>query len=159
MTGSADVPIAGPIMGELSGITVLLVDDCKNMRRLGRNFLSAAGYTVKTAVDGFEALSKVVEHCPALVFVDIMTPKLDGYQTCALIKNNAEYRDIPVVLLSGNNGVFDKTRAQMVGCNAHLLKPFTAANLTAVVEEHIGAQSLQHSVDTVLTKVTETSNA
>ena len=118
-------------------VTVLLVDDSKTIRRSASNFLSNAGYTVITAVDGFEALSKVVEHRPSLIFADIMMPRLDGYQTCALIKNNADYRNIPIVMLSSKDGLFDKARARVVGSDAHLSKPFTAESLTAAVEEHL----------------------
>lgn len=120
-------------------ITVLLVDDSKTIRRSASSFLSAAGYCVITAVDGFDALSKVVEHRPAMVFVDIMMPRLDGYQTCALIKNNADYRSTPVVMLSSKDGLFDKARARVVGSDAHLSKPFTADTLTASVLRHTNA--------------------
>ena len=119
-------------------VTVLLVDDSKTIRRSARAFLETAGYTVVTAIDGFEALSKVVEHRPSMVFADIMMPRLDGYQTCALIKNNADYRDIPVVMLSSKDGLFDKARARVVGSDAHLSKPFTAQTLVAAVEAHTG---------------------
>lgn len=122
-------------------ITVLLVDDSKTIRRSASSFLSAAGYSVITAVDGFDALSKVVEHRPAMMFVDIMMPRLDGYQTCALIKNNADYRDIPVVMLSSKDGLFDKARARVVGSDAHLSKPFTADTLTAAVLKYTNAQA------------------
>lgn len=141
MTGSDDLPIdpAGSRNGAES-TTVLLVDDSKTIRRSASVFLSAAGYSVITAVDGFDALSKVVEHRPAMVFADIMMPRLDGYQTCALIKNNVEYRDIPVVMLSSKDGLFDKARARVVGSDAHLSKPFTADTLTAAVLMHTKAQ-------------------
>jgi len=118
-------------------VTVLLVDDSKTIRRSASSFLSNAGYTVVTAVDGFEALSKVVEHRPALIFADIMMPRLDGYQTCALIKNNEDYRSIPIVMLSSKDGLFDRARAKVVGSDAHLSKPFTAESLTAAVEEQL----------------------
>ena len=122
-------------------ITVLLVDDSKTIRRSASSFLTAAGYSVISAVDGFDALSKVVEHRPSMVFVDIMMPRLDGYQTCALIKNNADFRDIPVVMLSSKDGLFDKARARVVGSDAHLSKPFTADTLTAAVLEHTSARA------------------
>ena len=117
-------------------LSVLLVDDSKTIRRSASNFLSSAGFTVTTAVDGFDALSKVVEHRPSIVLIDIMMPRLDGYQTCALIKNNADYRDIPVVMLSSKDGLFDKARARVVGSDAHLSKPFTADTLTAAVRKY-----------------------
>ena len=137
MTGSDNVPHAMTAPAAHKEVTVLLVDDSKTIRRSASGFLSNAGYTVITAVDGFEALSKVVEHRPALIFTDIMMPRLDGYQTCALIKNNADYRNIPIVMLSSKDGLFDKARARVVGSNAHLSKPFTAESLTAAVEEHL----------------------
>jgi len=152
MTGSDELPLdlAGARSGagidrtintadgadRTQAITVLLVDDSKTIRRSASSFLSAAGYSVITAVDGFDALAKVVEHRPSLVFADIMMPRLDGYQTCALIKNNADYRDIPVVMLSSKDGLFDRARARVVGSDAHLSKPFTADTLAAAVLEH-----------------------
>ncbi len=136
MKGSEDLSDAVPTADELSRITVLLIDDSKTIRRSATSFLSEAGYSVVTAVDGFEALSKVVEHRPSLVFADIMMPRLDGYQTCALIKNNADYRDIPVVMLSSKDGLFDRARARVVGSDAHLSKPFTAESLRQAVQQH-----------------------
>jgi twitching motility two-component system response regulator PilG len=137
-------------------VTVLLVDDSKTIRRSASNFLSNAGYTVITAVDGFEALSKVVEHRPSLIFADIMMPRLDGYQTCALIKNNADYRNIPIVMLSSKDGLFDKARARVVGSDAHLSKPFTAESLTAAVEEHLGGSEEVLAVEVSHSMPTET---
>ncbi|ASJ71331.1 response regulator [Granulosicoccus antarcticus] len=116
-----------------ANVTVLLVDDSKTIRRSARSFLESEGYMVFTAVDGFEALAKVVEHRPSVVFVDIMMPRLDGYQTCALIKNNADFRNIPVIMLSSKDGLFDKARARVVGSDAHLSKPFTSRSLTDAV--------------------------
>lgn len=116
-----------------ANVTVLLVDDSKTIRRSARSFLESEGYMVFTAVDGFEALAKVVEHRPSVVFVDIMMPRLDGYQTCALIKNNADFRDTPVIMLSSKDGLFDKARARVVGSDAHLSKPFTSRSLTDAV--------------------------
>lgn len=138
MKGSENVTHAIQTSPAPNEVTVLLVDDSKTIRRTASNFLSNAGYTVVTAADGFDALSKVVEHRPALIFADIMMPRLDGYQTCALIKNNADYRHIPIVMLSSKDGLFDKARAKVVGSDAHLSKPFTAETLTGAVEEHLG---------------------
>ena len=121
----------------LGDCTVLLVDDSKTIRRTAASYLGKAGYSVVTASDGFEALSKVVEYRPAVIFVDIVMPRLDGYQTCALIKNNAEYRDIPVVMLSSNDGLFDKARGRVVGSNAHVSKPFTQDSLLAALHAHL----------------------
>lgn len=121
-----------------SGVTVLLVDDSNTVRRSARGFLEAEGYVVFTAADGFEALANVVEHRPSLVFIDIVMPRLDGYQTCALIKNNADFRRIPVVMLSSGDGSFDRARAQVVGSDAHLAKPFTAQSLADAVRWYTG---------------------
>ena len=156
MNGSDNVPHAIKAPVAQNDVTVLLVDDSKTIRRSASSFLSNAGYTVVTAVDGFEALSKVVEHRPALIFADIMMPRLDGYQTCALIKNNADYRDIPIVMLSSKDGLFDKARARVVGSDAHLSKPFTAESLTAAVEEHLGGAQEASVSDAGYTIPTET---
>ena len=159
MKGSDNVTHAIQTPAATNQVTVLLVDDSKTIRRSASNFLSNAGYTVITAVDGFEALSKVVEHRPSLIFADIMMPRLDGYQTCALIKNNADYRNIPIVMLSSKDGLFDKARARVVGSDAHLSKPFTAESLTAAVEEHLrGTEEVlnseaDHSIPTETTGV------
>ena len=120
-------------------ITVLVVDDSKTIRRSATGFLTRAGLRVETASDGFEALAKVVEHRPDIVFADIMMPRLDGYQTCALIKNNPDFRDTPVVMLSSRDGLFDRARGQVVGSDAHLSKPFTEETLVAAVREHVAS--------------------
>lgn len=156
MTGSDNVTHGIQTPTGTSEVTVLVVDDSKTIRRSASNFLSNAGYTVITAVDGFEALSKVVEHRPSLIFADIMMPRLDGYQTCALIKNNADYRDIPIVMLSSKDGLFDKARARVVGSDAHLSKPFTAESLTAAVEEHLGGSADVLKVEAGRSMSTET---
>ena len=159
MKGSDNLINAVPPTDSLGDITVLLVDDSKTIRRSASNFLSTAGYNVVTAVDGFEALAKVVEHKPAIIFADIMMPRLDGYQTCALIKNNADYRDIPIVMLSSKDGLFDKARARVVGSDAHLSKPFTAETLTAAVSHHL-ADTVKGSVkSSTVAVVHETSDA
>lgn len=142
MKGADSVSSKESSMNDVTVTTVLLVDDSKTIRRSASSYLSAAGYSVVTAVDGFEALAKVVEHRPSLVFVDILMPRLDGYQTCALIKNNADYRDIPVIILSSKDGLFDKARARMVGSDAHLSKPFTATSLIEAVEQHTGRRRI-----------------
>ena len=126
---------------------VLLVDDSKTIRRTAASYLGKAGYSVVTASDGFEALSKVVEYRPAVIFVDIVMPRLDGYQTCALIKNNAEYRNIPVVMLSSNDGLFDKARGRVVGSNAHVSKPFTEDSLLDALKMHLAVPSAMESQD------------
>lgn len=122
-------------------LTVLLVDDSQTVRQSARKCLESEGYKVVTAADGFEALAQVVEHCPALVLVDIMMPRLDGYQTCALIKNNADLRHTPVVMLSSKDGLFDKARGTVVGSDAHLSKPFTEESLLSMVRRFTDAAS------------------
>lgn len=159
MKGSDNLINAVPPTESLSDITVLLVDDSKTIRRSASNFLSTAGYNVVTAVDGFEALAKVVEHKPAIIFADIMMPRLDGYQTCALIKNNADYRDIPIIMLSSKDGLFDKARARVVGSDAHLSKPFTAETLTAAVSHHLGDVAKTAVRSSTVAVVHETSDA
>lgn len=116
---------------------VLVVDDSKTVRRSASGFLTDIGLSVVTASDGFEALAKVVDCRPALVFVDIMMPRLDGYQTCALIKNNAEFRDIPVIMLSSKDGLFDRARGRVAGADDHLAKPFDAPQIAQAVAKHL----------------------
>lgn len=116
---------------------VLVVDDSKTVRRSASGFLTDLGLSVVTASDGFEALAKVVDVKPAMVFVDIMMPRLDGYQTCALIKNNADFRSIPVVMLSSKDGLFDRARGRVAGADDHLAKPFDATQMAAAVAKHL----------------------
>lgn len=116
---------------------ILVIDDSKTIRRSAENLLSQEGYTVVTANDGYEALAKVVEHNPDLIFVDIMMPRLDGYQTCALIKNNARYAKTPVVLLSSKDSIFDKARGRIVGSQHYLTKPFTREDLLGVIRQQM----------------------
>lgn len=125
--------------GSASLRKVLVVDDSKTVRRSAAAYLEEYGLTVITANDGFEALAKVVEHQPSILFVDIVMPRLDGYQTCALIKNNADYRHIPVVMLSSKDGLFDRARGRVVGADAHLAKPFDAAGIVATIQQLLGS--------------------
>jgi len=120
---------------------ILVVDDSSTVLRSASDFLSDMGLSVVTASDGFEALAKVVDTRPAMLFVDIMMPRLDGYQTCALIKNNADYRSIPVIMLSSKDGLFDLARGRVAGADDHLTKPFDAIQLTAAVEKHLGVET------------------
>ncbi len=120
---------------------VLVVDDSKTVRRSAAAYLEEYGLAVITANDGFEALAKVVEHQPSILFVDIVMPRLDGYQTCALIKNNADYRHIPVVMLSSKDGLFDRARGRVVGADAHLAKPFDAAGIVAAIQQLLSSPS------------------
>jgi twitching motility two-component system response regulator PilG len=117
----------------LSGIKVVLIDDSNTIRRSGEIFLSQAGCQVILAEDGFDGLSKVVDTKPDIVFVDVMMPRLDGYQTCALIKNHREYKDTPVVMLTSKDSLFDRARGKLVGSDQYLTKPFSKKSLIETV--------------------------
>ena len=118
-----------------SGYKVLVIDDSNTIRRSAEIFLKQGGHEVLLAEDGFDALSKVNDHKPHLIFCDILMPRLDGYQTCAIIKRNARFSDTPVVMLSSKDGVFDKARGRMVGCQDYLTKPFTKDQLLQAVQQ------------------------
>lgn len=117
-----------------NGIKVLVIDDSKTIRRTAETLLVKEGYEVITSNDGFEALSVIADQKPNLIFVDIMMPRLDGYQTCALIKHNAEFRDTPVIMLSSKDGLFDRARGRIVGAEHYLTKPFTKEELLGAIE-------------------------
>ncbi|MBI3221913.1 MAG: response regulator [Nitrosomonadales bacterium] len=120
----------------LTGLKVVLIDDSNTIRRSGEIFLTQAGCQVVLAEDGFDGLSKVVEHQPDLIFVDVMMPRLDGYQTCALLKNHPQARSIPLVMLTSKDTLFDRAHASLVGCSEYLLKPFNKKSLTDAVFAH-----------------------
>jgi len=120
---------------DISGVKVMVVDDSKTIRRTAESLLKKAGCEVITAVDGFAALSLIAENRPDLVFIDIMMPRLDGYQTCALIKNNHQFRDIPIVMLSSKDGLFDRAKGRIVGSEQHVTKPFTKNELLGAIRE------------------------
>jgi twitching motility two-component system response regulator PilG len=120
----------------ISGLKVMVIDDSNTIRRSAEIFLSQAGCKVFVAEDGFDALAKVSDHEPDLVFCDVLMPRLDGYQTCALIKKSPRYHDIPVVMLSSKDGLFDRARGRMVGCEEYLTKPFTKDSLLRCVAQH-----------------------
>jgi twitching motility two-component system response regulator PilG len=121
----------------LSGVKVMVIDDSNTIRRSAEIFLLQAGCTVILAEDGFDALAKITDHQPDLIFVDIMMPRLDGYQTCALIKKNARFHQTPVVMLSSKDGLFDRARGRMVGSDQYLTKPFTKESLLKAVGTHV----------------------
>jgi twitching motility two-component system response regulator PilG len=123
----------------LAGLKVLVIDDSKTIRRTAETLLSKEGCEVFTAIDGFDALSKIADHQPDIVFVDIMMPRLDGYQTCSLIKHNKVFRSIPVIMLSSKDGLFDRARGRIVGSEHYLTKPFTRDELLSAIEQHVGA--------------------
>ena len=123
-------------MVNLSGIKVMVIDDSNTIRRSAEIFLAQAGCQVVLAEDGFDALAKIADHAPDLIFVDIMMPRLDGYQTCALIKKNAELASTPVIMLSSRDGLFDRARGRMAGSDEYLTKPFTKDSLLKAVATH-----------------------
>jgi len=118
---------------DLNGLKVLVIDDSKTIRRTAETLLSKEGCTVYTAVDGFDALSKIADHRPDIIFVDIMMPRLDGYQTCSLIKHNRNFRETPVIMLSSKDGLFDRARGRIVGSEHYLTKPFTKDELIGAI--------------------------
>jgi len=125
----------------LKGVKVMVIDDSNTIRRSAEIFLNQAGCEVILAQDGFDALAKISDHEPDVVFVDIMMPRLDGYQTCSLIKRNARYRTTPVIMLSSKDGLFDRARGRMVGSDEYLTKPFTKDTLLTAVREHTSADA------------------
>ncbi len=118
------------------GLKVMVIDDSKTIRRTAENLLKKQGCEVVTATDGFEALAKIAEHKPDIIFVDIMMPRLDGYQTCALIKHNRTFKDTPVIMLSSKDSIFDKARGRIVGSEQYLTKPFTKDDLLGAIRDY-----------------------
>ncbi len=131
----ADEAINGETLSNQK-LTILFVDDSATIRRSAETMLSGQDCHIVTAENGFEALAKISRHRPDLIFVDIMMPRLDGYQTTAIIKNNAEFRDTPVIMLTSKDGLFDKARGRVVGSDLYLTKPFTREELLSAVEQH-----------------------
>ncbi len=121
-------------------LKVMVIDDSKTIRKSAESLLTKEGCEVVTANDGFEALAKIAEHRPDLIFVDIMMPRLDGYQTCALIKNNRLFKSTPVIMLSSKDSIFDKARGKIVGSEKYLTKPFTKDDLLGAIAEHSNKQ-------------------
>ena len=118
------------------GFKVLVIDDSNTIRRSAEIFLKQGGHEVMLAEDGFDALAKINDYQPNLIFCDILMPRLDGYQTCAIIKRNNRFSSVPVVMLSSKDGVFDKARGRMVGSQDYLTKPFTKEQLLRAVDAH-----------------------
>jgi len=118
-------------------IKVLVIDDSNTIRRSAEIFLRQAGYDVILAEDGFDALAKISDHHPRVIFVDIMMPRLDGYQTCALIKQHPQLKSTPVIMLSSKDGVFDRARGRLAGSDRYLTKPFTKEALIDAVNEYV----------------------
>jgi twitching motility two-component system response regulator PilG len=118
-----------------AAVKVLVIDDSNTIRRSAEIFLSQGGHQVVLAEDGFDALAKVNDHAPELIFCDILMPRLDGYQTCAIIKRNPKFAHVPVIMLSSKGGLFDKARGRMVGSEDYLTKPFTKEQLLKAVQQ------------------------
>ena len=123
-------------------IKVLVIDDSNTIRRSAEMFLRQAGFEVILAEDGFDALAKISDHQPRVIFVDIMMPRLDGYQTCALIKQNPQLKSTPVIMLSSKDGVFDRARGRLAGSDRYLTKPFTKEGLIQAVQETMQLTSI-----------------
>lgn len=119
-------------------VKVMVIDDSKTIRRSAETLLKKVGCEVVTAIDGFEALAKITEHKPDIIFVDIMMPRLDGYQTCALIKNNQTFKATPVIMLSSKDSIFDRARGRIVGSKKYLTKPFSKEDLINAITTHVG---------------------
>ena len=123
--------------GGFHGLRVMVIDDSKTIRRTAETLLKREGCEVVTATDGFEALAKIADQQPQIIFVDIMMPRLDGYQTCALIKNNQVFKSTPVIMLSSKDSLFDKARGRIVGSAQYLTKPFTREELLDAIRAHV----------------------
>ena len=130
--------MSGSASRSLNGLKILVVDDSKTIRRTAETLLTKEGCQVFTAIDGFDALSKIADHQPDLIFVDIMMPRLDGYETCSLIKHNKIFKETPVIMLSSKDGLFDRARGRIVGSEQYLTKPFTKDELLGAVSNQIG---------------------
>ena len=122
-----------------TSVKVLVIDDSNTIRRSAEIFLKQGGYEVLLAEDGFDALSKVNDHDPDLIFCDILMPRLDGYQTCAIIKRNLKFAGVPIIMLSSKDGLFDKARGRIVGSEQYVTKPFTREELLDAIRKHVNA--------------------
>ncbi|WPP00221.1 twitching motility response regulator PilG [Pseudomonas sp. HR96] len=126
-------------------LKVMVIDDSRTIRRTAEMLLKNAGCEVITAVDGFDALAKIADNHPRIIFVDIMMPRLDGYQTCALIKNHSLFKAIPVIMLSSRDGLFDKARGRTAGSDQYLTKPFSREELLGAIKAHVpGFATVEH---------------
>lgn len=121
---------------DLSGVKVMVIDDSNTIRRSAEIFLSQSKCEIILATDGFDAMAKIIDSHPDVIFVDIMMPRLDGYQTCSLIKRNSHFQLTPVIMLSSKDGLFDRARGRMVGSDEYLTKPFTKESLLNVVQKY-----------------------
>jgi twitching motility two-component system response regulator PilG len=126
---------------DFNSLKVMVIDDSKTIRRTAETLLKKAGCTVITATDGFDALAKIADNRPDIIFVDIMMPRLDGYQACALIKNNSSFKNTPVIMLSSKDGLFDKAKGRVVGSDQYLTKPFSKDELLGAIRDHTQRQT------------------
>lgn len=124
----------------------MIIDDSKTIRRTAELILQKAGCLVVTAVDGFESLALIVDHKPDIIFVDIMMPRLDGYQTCAIIKHNLIFQTIPIIMLSSKDGLFDKARGRIVGAEEYLTKPFTGEELLTAIKRYVSPKDTRKKI-------------
>ena len=131
----------------LGPVRVLVIDDSNTIRRSAEIFLRQGGHEVLLAEDGFDALAKVNDHDPQLIFCDILMPRLDGYQTCAIIKRNVKFQGVPIIMLSSKDGLFDKARGRMVGSEDYLTKPFTKDQLLQAVSQHCRGSAADQVAD------------
>jgi twitching motility two-component system response regulator PilG len=125
------------VQSEFSGLKVMVIDDSKTIRRTAEALLKKAGCDVLTAENGFEALPIISAQHPDILFIDIMMPRLDGYQTCSLIKNNAKFQNTPIIMLSSKDGLFDRAKGRVVGAEQYLTKPFTREDLLGAIRTHL----------------------
>ena len=125
------------VQNEFSGLKVMVIDDSKTIRRTAETLLKKAGCDVLTAENGFEALPIISAQHPDILFIDIMMPRLDGYQTCSLIKNNAKFQNTPIIMLSSKDGLFDRAKGRVVGAEQYLTKPFTREDLLGAIRTHL----------------------
>ncbi len=129
-----------------AALKVMVIDDSGTIRRTAELFLKNVGCEVITAVDGFDALAKIADNHPGIIFVDVMMPRLDGYQTCALIKNNSAFKATPVIMLSSRDGLFDKAKGRVVGSDQFLSKPFSQEELLGAIKAHVpGFTAVPHN--------------
>lgn len=128
---------------DFSGLRVMVIDDSKTIRRTAETLLKKEGCEVVTAQNGFEALAMIVDHKPHIIFVDIMMPRLDGYDTCILIKSNAVFKNTPVIMLSSKDGLFDKARGRIVGSEQYLTKPFTRDELLGAIRKYVDLSTIE----------------
>lgn len=116
---------------------VMVIDDSSTIRRSAELFLSNAGYTVITVEDGFDGLVRIMDEMPDLIFIDVLMPKLDGLQTCQIIKRNSLFKDVPVIFLSSKDSEIDKAKGLLMGANDYLTKPFTKESIIEIVKKYI----------------------